>query len=317
MRLSEAYRLAIEKGMENDPRGMDEVRRALSDAKREFDSFPDDRKELYDRERLWNPYADSRLSFAGDDPEVERVMWGIDVSSAEVLLADRLREKGERVDAIVAHHPTGSSRIRFPEVICLQNAIYGDAGVPINAVEKLMDARTQEVLRGVLGSNYNQAADAARLLGVPLMNIHTPADNCVEEWMRKEFEENEPRYLRDITDHLMTVPEFRMAAKFNCWPKILVGRPDSRCGKVVFKMNGGTSSPKEIYSELARAGVGTLVGMHFPESHLEEAARNHINLIVSGHMPSDSLGVNLVADEWQRHGIEVVPCSGLLRYSRL
>jgi hypothetical protein len=57
--------------------------------------------------------------------------------------------------------------------------------------------------------------------------------------------------------------------------------------------------------------------MHFPESHLEEARKHHINMVVSGHMASDSLGINIIADEWQRKGLEVLPCSGLIRVSRV
>jgi putative NIF3 family GTP cyclohydrolase 1 type 2 len=121
----------------------------------------------------------------------------------------------------------------------------------------------------------------------------------------------------DIVDRLMTIPEFQQATKFNCPPKIVVGGKTSRCGKVIFKMNGGTSGPKEIYQHLAAAGVGTVVGMHFPESHLEEARKHHINMVISGHMSSDSLGINLIADEWEKNGVEVVPCSGLIRVSRV
>ena len=93
---------------------------------------------------------------------------------------------------------------------------------------------------------------------------------------------------------------------------------DGKCsaGKIVSKMTGGTSGPKEIYEKFSQAGVGTVVAMHFPESHVEEARKHHINLIVSGHMASDSVGVNLIADEWEKKGIEVVPCSGLIRVSR-
>jgi len=81
-------------------------------------------------------------------------------------------------------------------------------------------------------------------------------------------------------------------------------------------MTGGTSGPKEIYEKMADAGVGTAVGMHFPEGHIEEARKNNINLVIAGHMSSDSLGINLIADAWEKEGIEVVPCSGFIRVSR-
>jgi hypothetical protein len=67
---------------------------------------------------------------------------------------------------------------------------------------------------------------------------------------------------------------------------------------------------------MAQAGIGTAVGMHFPESHVEESKKHNINLIVAGHMSSDSLGINLIADIWEKKGIETLPFSGLIRVSR-
>ena len=316
MKLIDVYRLAVETGIKNDPRPKEDIDRQLEDAKKAYEKMDDDKKQYYDQERLWNPYADSRLSYGDPDTEVTRVMWGIDIDTGEVLLADRLREKGEKIDALVAHHPLGLARIPFPEVMSLQNDLYYDAGVPINITEALMKHRMDEVQRAVLPANYNQATDAARLLGIPLLNIHTPADNCVETFLTREFEDRPVKFVGDIIDRLMTIPEFQQATKFNCPPKIVVGGKTSRCGKVIFKMNGGTSGPKEIYQHLAAAGIGTVVGMHFPESHLEEARKHHINMVISGHMSSDSLGINLICDVWEREGIDVIPCSGFTRHSR-
>ncbi len=317
MKLSDAYRLAIETGRKNDPRPVSEVEKVLSDAKESYDKTDAEKKQYFDQERLWNPYADSRLSFGDGDAEVSKVMWGIDIGTGEVLLADRLNEKGAGIGAVVAHHPLGLARTPFPEVMWLQTDMYCSAGVPVNVAESLMGPRVEEVLRAVLPANYNQAVDAARLLNIPIMNIHSPADNCVQRFLEKEFEDDPAYRVSDIIDHLMRIEEFQRATEFNSAPKVVVGSKSARCGKVIFKMTGGTSGPKEIYEALAHAGVGTVVGMHFPESHIEEAKKHHINMVVSGHMASDSLGVNIIADEWQKNGLEVLPCSGLIRVSRV
>ena len=58
MKLIDVYRLAIEKGIANDPRGKDGVKEVLDEQKEEYDKLSDDRKECFDTERLWNPYAD-------------------------------------------------------------------------------------------------------------------------------------------------------------------------------------------------------------------------------------------------------------------
>ena len=118
MKVYDAYRMAIEAGMSKDPRPRSEVRRVLDRAKEAYERLPEDRKELFDQERLWNPYADSRFSALAEEAmkaEADTIMWGIDVGPAEVLLADRLREKGRTVSAVAAHHPIGVARTCFPE----------------------------------------------------------------------------------------------------------------------------------------------------------------------------------------------------------
>ena len=316
MKLIDAYRTAIKTGMENDLRGKKALKSILAEEKERYDSLSDDRKGYFDQERLWNPYADSRLSWGDGEIEVERLMWGIDIGTGEVLLADRLREKGQVVDAIVGHHPLGSARTPFPEVMAIQNDIYSDMGVPINVAEGLMGPRMSEVARGVLPANYNQAVDAAKLLDIPIMNIHSPADNCVQNFLTKGFDKERPKYLKDIIDYLMTIPEFQISTGYNSPPKIVVGDPKNHAGRIMAKMNGGTSGPKGIYEKLAQAGIGTVVGMHFPESHIDEARKNNVNLIVSGHMSSDSLGINIICDVWEKKGLDVLPCSGFIRVSR-
>ncbi|MGD0576954.1 MAG: NGG1p interacting factor NIF3, partial [Candidatus Staskawiczbacteria bacterium] len=43
----------------------------------------------------------------------------------------------------------------------------------------------------------------------------------------------------------------------------------------------------------------------------------NVNIVIAGHMSSDSLGVNLFMDELEKQGIEIVPCSGFTRFSRV
>lgn len=319
MKIYDAYKLAIETGIKNDPRPKADVKKVLEDAKEEYKGLSQEKKEYFDQEKLWNPYADSRFM---TDPEVakeadaERFMWGIDIDGSEILLADRLREKGEKVSAVVGHHPIGRARTCFPEVMWMQTGMYDDAGIPINVVEGLVKPRMDEVKRNVLGSNYNRATDAAVLLKMNLFNVHSPADNMVQKYMGGMIEKADPKYVGDILDCLMTEPEFRYASKMNDPPKILAGDKKGRCGKVICKMTGGTSGPKELYEKLSIAGVGTVVGMHFPENHIEECKKHNINVVVSGHMASDSLGINLICDVWEKKGIETIGCSGFTRFSR-
>jgi len=115
---------------------------------------------------------------------------------------------------------------------------------------------------------------------------------------------------------LKGIPEYAEAVQYNAGPTIVLGSKERRAGKIMVDMTGGTSGAADAYAKLAAAGVGTLVVMHIGEKHRKEAEKNHINVIVAGHMASDSLGLNLVLDQLVQRGVQVVPCAGLIRYER-
>jgi hypothetical protein len=52
--------------------------------------------------------------------------------------------------------------------------------------------------------------------------------------------------------------------------------------------------------------------MHIKEDHIELATKHHINVVVAGHMPSDSLGMNLLYKELEEKELEIVRFSGLI-----
>ena len=53
------------------------------------------------------------------------------------------------------------------------------------------------------------------------------------------------------------------------------------------------------------------------EEYREEAEKAHLNIVIAGHMASDSIGMNLFLDELVKKGIEVITCSGLIRHTRV
>lgn len=243
MKVYDAYRLAVETGMAHDFRPKKEIKRILEEAKAQYESMPEKDRWMFDEERLWNPYADTRFCCCTEQAkrqEAERLLWGIDISAAEILEADRLREKGERVDAVVSHHPRGRSRNIFPEVIRMQTYLFSSYGVPITVAEALAEERVSQVLTDVMGSNFNSAPEAAKRFGFPMFNVHAPADNMVQEYMSKLMEKGKPRTIGDITDLLMEVPEFQLATRLNDPPRPVVGNRKSLCGNVAVKMSGGT-----------------------------------------------------------------------------
>jgi len=113
------------------------------------------------------------------------------------------------------------------------------------------------------------------------------------------------------------IPEYKEAKKLGTGPKIFVGSPENRCGKIgLIEITGGTEFSPKLYEKIAVAGVGTVVGVHMREENRKEAEAANINVAIAGHISSDSLGMNLFLDELEKQGIEIIPCSGLIRISR-
>jgi putative NIF3 family GTP cyclohydrolase 1 type 2 len=82
-------------------------------------------------------------------------------------------------------------------------------------------------------------------------------------------------------------------------------------------MTGGTEGSKDIFERYAGAGVSTLVGMHLSEDGLEKAKKANLNVIVAGHISSDTLGLNLLFDEVEKSWpIDIIAASGFERIRR-
>ena len=319
MKLKDLFDSAIAVGMTKDPRGQDSVARQLEDAKKQYEKLKDDEKEYFDLSALTNPYADSRLLCGTGQEEVDTVLLGIDIEVGELLLAKALRAEGKRVDAVVAHHPEGTAYARLHEVMAMQSDILGRFGVPMGAAEDLLDKRIADVERRLLPVNHTRAVDAAKLLGIPMLCLHTPADNMVASHLQDLFDSKKPARLSDLMDLLMEIPEYKDAKRTGAGPKIILGSPKRTTGRVMVDMTGGTEGAKEIFQSLVTAGINTVVGMHFSDDHRKEAEKSHVNLVVAGHISSDNLGLNLLLDAVMAKAgtrINVLDCSGFRRFTR-
>jgi hypothetical protein len=318
MKLKDIYKKAIEIAIENDPRGKDNVLKDIERKKKEFDDLKPDEKEFFDKESLYNPYSDSRILFGTDDGEIKSILVGIDIDVGEILLADNLRSKGRKVDLLLSHHPSGMAFANLYTVMQMQSDILNRFGVPINVAEGIMDGRIKEVERKLLPVNHTRAVDAARLLGIPFLCLHTAADNMVASYLQRLFDEKKPYRLSDVLDILKNISEYKAARINGVGPRIIVGSKDRKAGKIFVDMTGGTEGAKEIYESLTTSGVSTIVAMHISEEHRKEAEKNHLNVIVAGHTSSDTLGLNLLIDEISRYdSLEFLECSGFKRFSRL
>ncbi len=131
-----------------------------------------DKKTYFDKETLTNPFSDTRVLFGDAKTQVKRLLAGIDSDTAELLLADRLTEKGTKIDLVVSHHPGGHALASLYQVMDVHIDMFSQAGVPENVAHSLFTERKEYIRRRFGPLNHTQNVDAARLLEIPFMSIH-------------------------------------------------------------------------------------------------------------------------------------------------
>jgi putative NIF3 family GTP cyclohydrolase 1 type 2 len=263
-------------------------------------------------------FEDSVILYGDRTRPIQKIMVGIDVDGSELLLADKLRKEGG-LDLVIAHHPQGAAWANFYRVMRLQVDLLIRLGVSGKIAQELMQLRMQEVERRVISGNHMRAVDIARIIDMPFICLHTPADNQVAYFLQHLMNARKPRVLGDIIDILMQVPEYKDAAKNNSGPRIILGSPKRPAGRVYMEMTGGTQGPKEVFDKLYKAGVRTLVSMHLSEEHFKKVKDANLNVVIAGHISSDTLGLNLLLDRVETSAgqrLETFSCSGFRRIRR-
>ena len=288
MRLSHLYNRAVKFGRERDPRSKAHV----------------------------SSYADTSILYGNPDTQIRNILIGIDIEVAELLLADRIR-KERGLDLVISHHPEGRAYAALYEVMQLQVDILKEAGVSKDVAQQLLDERKQEVERKILPQNHMRPVDAARLLDLPFMCIHTPADNHAFWFMQRLMDREKPKKIQDIVDILMHIHEYKLAQSNNAGPRIILGSPKRPVGKILVEMTGGTEGSRNVFDKLYKVGVRTLVSMHLSEEHFKKVQDTNLNVIIAGHISSDTLGLNLLLDRIEKEErFQIINCSGFNRIRR-
>lgn len=317
MNLTEFYKFVIEEGVSHDPRGVERVKLEIKRKKEEFEKMEAAKKREFDQETLSNPYSDTRI-LNNTKKEIKNILVGIDIETPELLLADRLKLQGKKIELAFAHHPQGRAYANFYEVMGMQADILNKYGVPINIAEDLLAKRIKDVSRKVMPVNHFRAVDAAELLDIPFICVHTPVDNCVTTYLQELLDKKRPERVEDVFELLKEIPEYKQSTARGSGPKVIVGSEKRRAGKIFVDMTGGTEGSEGALEKLSDSGIGTIVGMHMSEKHYQNAEKFHINVVIAGHIASDTLGLNLLLDRViKKFGpLNIISCSGFYRVKR-
>lgn len=251
--------------------------------------------------------GDSAIHHAGR--RVRRLFAGIDLRGPELALA-----KARGYDAVLTHHPVGIATLNFHRVLWRHVDQMKAAGVPED-VARATIADTAEARR-ILDSmsNYDHDASIARLLDMPYVNIHTPLDEIGRRRMDEVASELSPDdAVGALAARLLeTLGEFRSAAT---QIEVLVGKASHRLGRVVVSHAAGTNGGYAVAKAYFEHGVDTVVYIHCrPDEarRLEAEFGRTKSLVVTGHIASDSVGINPYLDRLRREGLDVTAVSGIL-----
>jgi len=319
--IKEIFDTAIEMWMKHDPRWEKALKRYMSSLQEKYDTMSPSEQKYYDIEHLNHPYHDSTLYYWDKNSKVWKIIVWIDVEWPEFLLVHELNKSLDTpIDLIIGHHPEGKALLWIAKLQkWVAPAVANNTWVPINVAEKIEFPRVWEVEQRFSPMNHNRALPFSKLLDIPYMWIHTPADNCVHTYLENLISSNidELMYLQDIIDVLMKEPEMQIAKKNWSGPAIWSWEKDSRCWKIVVTwITWGTESSKDIYEQYKNAWVWTILEMHMSADHLEQAKKHNLNVIMTDHMASDSLGMNLILDKIEAMWVEVLDFSWFTRCSR-
>ncbi|MEA2527587.1 MAG: hypothetical protein QOF73_4814 [Thermomicrobiales bacterium] len=255
--------------------------------------------------------GDSAIYVSGTG--LKRIMIGVDVGAAELLLARQLG-----VDGVIAHHPAGGSAVLdFPKVLVRGVELMVEAGVPEEIARQTMQPAIARAMLRAQAANHDHAPSVARLLGLPFLNVHLPLD----EYGRRVMDNTIANYLGelgreglvgDVVAALRTIPEIRNAPTRVMVP---VGRLDGPAGRIMVFHGAGTNGGFSVAQTLFTYGVGTVVYIHLAPEEAEKLRALPApsgNLVVSGHIASDLIGVTRLVQALEERGVELVRMSGVV-----
>jgi hypothetical protein len=251
--------------------------------------------------------GDSTVYVPGED--VETALVGIDLESPEVQLAAR-----EGYDLALAHHPVGDdARLEFTDVLDRQVDLMTDHGVPEAVAEDAIADLRERLDHSAHASNYRHDPSVAELLDQPYMNVHLAPD----EIGRRAFAE--------VAEDLpagATVGDFRTALR-EAFPafrdadtdiEVRVGDVDAELGEVAVHHAAGTNGGASVAEAYFDHGVDTVLYIHVGADdtrQLREEYGDEKNLVITGHIASDAVGMSVFVDALEEAGVSCTCISGV------
>jgi putative NIF3 family GTP cyclohydrolase 1 type 2 len=249
--------------------------------------------------------ADSGIHVPGD--ELETALVGIDLESPEIQLAHN-----EGYDLVLAHHPPGGDpRVNFAPVLDKQIEFMTDHGVPEERAEEAASSIISGMEHAGHSANYRHDPSIAEHLDQPYMNVHLAPDELGRRRFREVADElDDDATVGAFADALGEIPEIDEAITD---VELRVGERGNDLGEVAIHHAAGTNGGSDVASAYFDNGVDTVLYIHVGAGDTEaltEAYGDEKNLVVTGHIASDAIGLNVLIDELEARGVDCTAISG-------
>ncbi|MBU7014391.1 MAG: hypothetical protein HXS52_13765 [Theionarchaea archaeon] len=243
--------------------------------------------------------GDSAVYVKGD--HIRRILFGVDLGVPELIMAH-----GLGYDCCLAHHPQGGRAFaQYHEVLWKHKTLLMNAGVPEELAEEAVSPLVETARVANHSRNLYHAPSVAELLGIPYLNIHNPLDELGRRIMDQAIRDSVDKSgtVQDVVDALLGLEEFQRATTEIMVP---VGNLDDKAGKVVVAHGAGTNGGYSVARAYFDHGIGTVVYIHISPGDLKKLQDyGKGNLIISGHIASDMVGINPYLRELRRRGLTV------------
>ncbi|SPC33987.1 conserved protein of unknown function [Candidatus Nitrosocaldus cavascurensis] len=241
--------------------------------------------------------ADSAVHVKGKD--IRKVLMCIDVEQSTIMLAKHLG-----YDAIIAHHPIGKAYIDFYKVLDRHVEFMLNAGIARGVAEEAVKELKERVMLRAHTSIYTHVTSFAEKVGMPLLNIHLPCDELMRRAILKSLEAGRVERVRDIASSVEQLDEFKKA---DTRVKVVHGDEDTHVKRYMLVVAAGTNGGYSVAKAYFDHGYDTVIYLHISPEDLARVKSSNLNgnLVILGHLAGDSLGMNMLADELTRKGLQV------------
>lgn len=250
--------------------------------------------------------GDSTTYVSGE--EIESALVGIDLESPEIQLAN-----DQGFDLALAHHPVGDdARLEFTDVLDKQVEFMTAHGVPEDVAEEAVADLRERLDHRAHSINYRHDPSVAELLDQPYMNIHLAPDEIGRRAMANVADGMaDDATVGEFEDAL--VAEFDEFADADTDIRTRVGSEDAELGEVAVHHAAGTNGGADVARAYFEHGVDTVLYIHVGHgdtAELREEFGDDHNLVVTGHIASDAIGLNVLIDELEDRGVDCTTISG-------